>query len=362
MHGTAEAGNAATPGFEAKRRFIRSTASQADLTQSVDERETHMSWLFFLGDRVLKLKKPVRLPYLDFTTLEAREFFCREEVRLNARLAPGVYLGVLALQADQGKLSLLTEDRLPAPGRTVDWLVSMRRLPPDHALPARIDQRSIEPHEVDALIERLVDFYRSAPSIDIGAAEYLARLRGMQTANRELLMAPKLRLPDAERLLDRCDAALTRWAPLLAERARQGRIVEGHGDLRPEHVWLTDPPVVIDCLEFSAPLRQVDPFDELAFFAMECALAGAGWVGDRVVAGCADGLDDPPPSALTALYTAHRSLLRARLAMAHLLDAQPRTPQRWPLQADRYFGRARAALDRLDEVEAISPEHRRGIP
>lgn len=363
MHGTCcEAGDADTPGFEAKRRFIRSTASQADPAQSVDECETHMSWLFFLGDRVLKLKKPVRFPFLDFTTLAAREFYCREEVRLNARLAPGVYLGVLALQADQGAFSLLPEDRLPAPGRTVDWLVSMRRLPSDHALPARIGQRSVEPREVDALTDRLIRFYRSAPSIGITGAEYLARLRRQQVENRELLMTPTLRLPEAARLLERCDAALTRWAPLLDARARQGRIAEGHGDLRPEHVWLTDPPVVIDCLEFSAPLRQVDPFDELAFLAMECTLAGAGWIGERIVAGCAAGLDQAPPLALIALYTAQRSLLRARLAMAHLLDAQPRTPQRWPLQAERYFAQARIALDRLDEVEAINPEHRPGMP
>ncbi|MDO9313576.1 MAG: hypothetical protein Q7T97_03395 [Burkholderiaceae bacterium] len=354
-----------TPSLEAKRRFIRSTASQADLTQSVDERETHMSWLFFLGDRVLKLKKPVRFPFLDFTTLSAREFYCREEVRLNSRLAPDVYLGVLALHEDRGRLSLLSKDQLPATGRTVDWLVSMRRLPPDRALPALMDLQSVEPRDIDALVGRLVDFYRRAPSIDIAPAEYLTRLRTQQAENRELLMTPRLRLPDAARLLDRFDAALTRWAPLLHERARQGRIVEGHGDLRPEHVWLTQPPVVIDCLEFNERLRQVDPFDEVAFLAMECALADAHWIGQRLVAGCAARLGMAPPPALMALYTAHRALLRARLAMAHLLDSHPRTPHRWPLQAGRYLGRAREALDRLDdpaEAGELIQEGRPGRP
>jgi aminoglycoside phosphotransferase family enzyme len=238
----------------------------------------------------------------------------------------------------------------------------MRRLPPERTLLHLIGKRSVEPRDIDALIERLVAFYRLAPRIDITPEDYLGRFLSQHITDRELLMNPRWRLPDAARALDAFDAALTCWAPALQERAEHGRIVEGHGDLRPEHVWLTDPPVVIDCLEFSAPLRQVDPFDELAFLALECGLAGADWIGERLVTGCAAALGDAPSPALMAIHTAQRALLRARLAMAHLLDPQPRTPERWPLQAGRYLGRALDALDTLAVSAALSPEGRPGNP
>lgn len=353
------------PDLDAKRRFLRSSAAHPGLTEPVHDLETHMSWLFFVGDRVLKLKKPVRFEFLDFSTLADREFYCREEVRLNSRLAPDVYLGLLALQFDAGRFSLVPEAQLPAPGRTVDWLVSMRRLPPERTLLHRIARSRVEPRDIDALVDRLVAFYRAAPSVPIAPDAYLGRFHGQQATNRQVLLMPHLQLPDVARVLDRFDAALTRGAPALRQRALNHCIVEGHGDLRPEHVWLVPTPVVIDCLEFSAPLRQVDPYDELAFLAMECALAGADWIGQRILAGCAGGLGRAPSPALMAIYTAHRALLRARLAMAHLLDSQPRTPQRWPLQAERYLGRAVDALDALDELDdlgVLSQEDRPGTP
>jgi len=113
-------------------------------------------------------------------------------------------------------------------------------------------------------------------------------------------------------------------------------------------VCLLATPVVIDCLEFNALLRQVDPFDELEFLALECELAGAAWIRPLLVEGCAAALGDTPPPALLHLYRAGRALLRARLSLAHLLEPHPRTPARWRPQAQRYLERARQALDELE--------------
>jgi aminoglycoside phosphotransferase family enzyme len=337
----------AAPPTEAKVQFLLSPEAYPPLNQSPTCVETHMSWLFFAGDRVLKLKKPVRYPFLDFSSVQAREFYCREEVRLNARLAPGVYLGVLALQASDGALALLPESRLPAPGRTVDWLVQMRRLPHERTLLRCVLDARVEPHHVDALVAVLVNFYRSAAQVTVSGPEYLAHFQHEQAANRDVLLRPQFELRDAGLALDRFDAALTRWAGLLDERARGGRVVDGHGDLRPDHVYLMDPPVVIDCLEFNTRLRQVDPFDEVMFLSLECDIAGAPWIGPRLLSGCVAALGDTPPGALLQLYTAHRALLRARLAMAHLLDPVPRTPLQWPRRAQPYLERAQQALERL---------------
>ncbi|MDE2297276.1 MAG: hypothetical protein KGK18_03845, partial [Burkholderiales bacterium] len=205
-------------------------------------------------------------------------------------------------------------------------------------------------------------FYRHAPTTGLTAAQYQARLRRGQADNRAVLLRPPSQLRDAARTLDRFDAKLLEHGALLGARAQNGKVVEGHGDLRPEHVWLLKPPVVIDCLEFNARLRQVDPFDEIAFLALECGMAGAPWIGAHLLEGCSIALADRPGAALWWLYTANAALRRARLAMAHLLDAVPRTPARWPPLAQRYLERAQIALDALDALDAVSATTNRGTP
>jgi aminoglycoside phosphotransferase family enzyme len=191
---------------------------------------------------------------------------------------------------------------------------------------------------------RRVVAHRGVPRVELTAQEYLARYQREAAVNREVLLRPQFDPGGAAQALDRFDAALLEQATALGERASTGKVVDGHGDLRPEHVYLVEPPVVIDCLEFNAPLRQVDPFDEIAFLALECEMAGASWIGPRLLAGCAAALGEQPSGALMQLYRAHRALLRARLAMAHLLDPVPRTPQVWPARAQRYIERALLAL------------------
>jgi aminoglycoside phosphotransferase family enzyme len=369
------------PTLDAKRRYLASAAAHPGLPGVVECIETHMSCVFLAGDRVFKLKKPVRFPFLDFSTTGGREFYCREELRLNARLAPDVYLGLLALQvldddagdgtcsaesvgaaagrpreggaeADAGgsephgwRFALVPEHRLPAPGRTVDWLVLMRRLPAQRALHTLIAQGGVQPPDVAALVRVLASFYGRAAKCSLPAATYVAHFQREQAANREVLLRPQFALRGAARALEALDAALLAQATPLGERAAGGHVVEGHGDLRPEHVWLLPTPVVIDCLEFNAALRQVDPFDELAFLALECEMAGAPWIGAQLLAGCTAALTNRPDAALMNLYTAHRALLRARLAMAHLLDPQPRTPAEWAPRAQRYVDRALSALN-----------------
>jgi uncharacterized protein len=336
------------PDLDAKVRFLSSAAAHGAGTEAVDVIETHMSWVFLAMDRVLKLKKPVRFPFLDFSTLADREFQCREEVRLNARLAPGVYLGVRALQWHAGAFALVAPEQLPAPGRTVDWLVLMRRLPQQRMLHRLIAQRQVVDADIDALVALLGRFYRGALTLPVTTAEYTARFHREQAANREVLLRPQFQLQQAKRALDRLDRALLHHEELLHERSALGRIVEGHGDLRPEHVCLLDPPIVIDCLEFNAQLRQVDPFDEVAYLGLECDLAGAPWIAPRLLAGLSAQLQERPSGALVHLYTAQRALVRARLAMAHLLDPQPRSPPKWAPLAQRCVQRALMALDDLE--------------
>ena len=333
------------PDFEAKLRFLKTPESYGESNRNLECIETHMSWVFLTGDRVFKLKKPVCLPLLDFTTVKAREFFCREEVRLNVCLAPGVYLGVLAMQWFEGDFSLLTEAQLPAPGGTVDWLVLMRRLPSYRMLTHMMESHNVFPDDIDALVNLLSDFYRDAPVVPVAASDYVNRFKEKQVSNRGLLLRPKFKLKDAALAIERLDVALLQGDALLGARALCHRVLDGHGDLRPDHVCLLHPPVVFDCLEFSPQLRQVDPFDEISFLGLECDMAGAPWIGAKLTARVAEALCDHPPAALMHFYAAHHALLRARLAVSHLLDPDPRTPEKWLPLAQRYIARALVAID-----------------
>ena len=340
----------AAPDADARQRFLASPAAHAGHAgpvASVEAIETHMSWVFLAGEHALKLKKAVRFPFLDFSTLDAREAACREEVRLNERLASGVYRGLMVLQWRPGTLSLVPEAQADPQAQTLDWLVWMRRLPAQRTLERAIVDGTLSAEAVDALGERLASFYAGATAVAIDGDEYVARFQREQAISREVLLRPQFHLDGAAAALDRFDAALLAQRDAVAQRAQQRRVVDGHGDLRPEHVYLLQPPVVVDCLEFNARLRQVDPLDELAFLGLECALAGAPWVGPRLLQHCRVALHDPAPPVVWTLYTAYRALLRARLAIAHLLDPQPRTPARWTPMAQRYVAHALRTLDAL---------------
>ena len=318
---------------------------------AVETVETHMSLLFFAGDVVYKLKKPVTYDFLDFGTPAARRHACREELRLNRRLADGVYLGLSAITREaDGTLAL------DGRGEPVDWLVRMRRLPADRTLEAAIARGEVAADEIAALAARLCAFYAGAERSAVDADAYVAQLRREHAANCAQLAGEAG--PEGDALLAEVQRFLDADDGLLRDRVAAGRIVDGHGDLRPEHVWLNTPPVVIDCLEFNARLRQVDPFDEVAYLGMECARLGAPWIGPRLLAALSAALGDQPPPRLLRFYVRYRACVRARLALAHLAEPSPRDPQRWPLLARAYL-RVGAAFDPLAEAAATPPESAR---
>lgn len=205
-------------------------------------------------------------------TIPRTAFQSVDQVR-SAMVAPDIYLGVIALQWQGEAFALVPEDQLPARGETVDWLVLMKRLPSHRTLDQLIAARHVAPREMGPLVEVLARFYRGAPVASLSAEDYLARFQYEQAANREVLLRPQFQLRHAGRAIDYLGVALARGENLLRARVAAHRVLEGHGDLRPEHVCLLQPPVVIDCLEFNLALRQVDPFDEVAYLGLDCDCA-----------------------------------------------------------------------------------------
>jgi len=316
-----------------KVAFLSTPAAYPEPVGEVIRHETHMSWVFLAGDKVYKLKKPVRFPYLDFSTLHRREAACREELRLNRRLAPDVYLGVAALVATNKGLSI------GGPGVIVDWLVVMRRLETRCALDRAIEEDRVRTYQLDRLVATLGRFYRHVARAYVSPAAELVTWHRNISRDCRTLLDPRFDLPSGlVRSVERVQRRfLDRRGGVLARRAKERRIVDGHGDLRPEHIWLTDGVKIIDCLEFNAQLRTVDPFDEIAYLSLECERLGAAWVGDYVKRGVARALHDDPGHELFLFYRIHRAALRARLAIAHLLEPAPRTPEKWPQRTRAYL-------------------------
>ncbi len=329
-----------------KVQFLSSSAAYGDAGGSVEVVETHMSLIFLTGDRAYKIKKPIRLPFADFSTLEARKANCQAEVSLNRRLAPDVYLRVAPMT-----LTPAATLSLDGEGPAVEWVVVMRRLPNRFMLDRLLATGALKPDDIDRLATFLAEFYRRADRSDVAPQDYFARLLAEQGVNREILTRRSFavdhgRLP---LILDRMDAALRLHLPLLEARAAGHCLVDGHGDLRPEHICLTAEIVIFDCLEFDAQLRLIDPVDELAFLGMECELLGAPWLGTALLERVSGELSDKAPVGLFHLHFARRAVLRARLTLAHLLDPSPRQPEKWEPLAARYLSLAEQALDRLTQ-------------
>jgi len=325
--------------IHAKVRFLSSAAAYGSTTH-VEAIETHMSWVFLTTQSAYKLKKPVKYAFLDFSTPAARAFDCREEVRLNARLAPGIYEDVVPLSYCDGAF------RLGAYGKVVDWLVKMRRLPATEMMDSLILDNRITHRDVEKVAAILSRFYRHAEPVEIRDSDYIAHFSAEHSENCKILPMPRYGLPaeTVQKLLAKVGDTIADKRHLLTDRIRAGAIVEGHGDLRPEHICMTDPPVIFDCLEFNRVFRLIDPFDELAFLALECERLGAGWIGP-VLFRQVDGIHgETPDGELIDFYTSFRALLRARLALAHLLDPHPRTPERWVPLAREYIDIAAKAL------------------
>jgi aminoglycoside phosphotransferase family enzyme len=316
----------------AKVAFLSSPEPYGHGGGPVEALETHMSWVFLTADHAYKLKKPVRFPYLDFSSLGRREAACRAELALNRRLAPDVYLGVVPLVVGPSGLAL------GGLGEVVDWLVAMRRLDEATALDTRL-RNHVEDQELDSLAATLAHFYRHARPVYTTPAAHLAGWRDALAYDRCVLLDP--RLPTPRGLVRRIDGVLRRFLEThgadLAERARRRRILDGHGDLRPEHIWLGDKVRIIDCLEFNSALRASDPIDEIAFLDLECERLGAPRAGARIRERVLAELGERPDEALYGFYRCHRAMLRARLSLAHLLEANGRTPEKWPGLARAYL-------------------------
>jgi aminoglycoside phosphotransferase family enzyme/predicted kinase len=301
----------------------------ASLPAPVELRETHAAWVLLSGGRALKLRKPVRYAFLDYSTPERRLAASLEEVRVNETLAPGLYRGVRALCEREGRIELG-----PVDGNAVlDYVVEMRRFDERDTMAALCEQGRLRVEQIEAIAVLLARFHAGAEHCDGGAGAFSARAR----ADAREVIALAGPLPDLERF---AEAALARNAAQLDARAGAGRCRDGHGDLRAEHVVFEQPPLVVDRIEFDPALRRADVGSDIAFLAMDLEARGCGWAAEQLLAAYARAGGDPGDARLRALFAWQRALVRAKVA---LLRDDAAAATKLLALAERYAWRERIA-------------------
>lgn len=301
--------------------LLRPEARGASAEDRASLKTTHASWVVIGGTEVWKLKRPVDLGFLDFRTVMARRQACEDEVRLNRRLAPDVYLGVEPVRRTLQGHAVVGE------GPIVDWAVRMRRLPDHCCASALLRDGRLDGDMLARLAERLATFFATArPTLSFGSAEALRANVEENFAQVAPLVGVVLdgkTYDDIRKFqLEMLDGGAARFAA----RVAGGRIREGHGDLRLEHVYFLPPSTirVIDCIEFNERFRCGDVAGEVAFLAMELEAAERPELAAGFLARFAEAAQDFDLYQVIDFYLSYRAFVRGKVAA--FVAADPGTP------------------------------------
>ncbi len=274
--------------------------------------ETHISWVLLTGRDAYKIKKSVDLGFLDFSTLALRRFYCDEELRLNRRFAPELYLDVIAIGGSVEQPVLGGEPIL-------EYAVHMRRFAQSRIMDRLLARDLITPEHIDKLAEIIANFHSSLPpaaadsshcdiaTIHAAVFENFTHLPSLLNTPDDLDMLKLVRLAS--------EAAFTRCAPLLRLRAATGRVRECHGDLHLGNIAvLNDMPTPFDCIEFSAALRWIDVISEISFTVMDLLQRGQPTLAWRLLNGYLERSGDYQGCGVLRFYLAYRAMVRAKIA------------------------------------------------
>ncbi len=314
--------------------------------EQVEVAETHISYLFFTGEKVYKVKKPVDYGFLDFSTPQKRHFFCLREVELNRRLSPKVYLGVVPIREQRGCL------KIDGSGRTVEHAVEMRQLPRERSLDRMLCRNQVSKADIQRLAARIATFHANAET-----SPEISRLGDLETVRQNIeenfeqtqpYINVCLSREDFDDLAAYSEAFLEVKRELFERRARQGRVRDGHGDLHAGNVFLDDDIHIIDCIEFNDRFRCLDVCEDIAFLAMDLDSYGRHDLSQAFVSAYVQMTGDPEVWDLLDFFKTYRAYVRAKIASfrrdeADLASERAKSEQ----MAQRYFRLAHSFVRRV---------------
>jgi len=285
--------------------------------------ETHISWVLLTGPYVYKIKKPMNFGFLDFTTLESREHFCNEELRLNQRLTDDLYLEVLPITGSA------EAPQLGGSGEVIEYVLKMRQFPQSGLLSTLQANGELTTGQIDEMAQQIADFHINAPRVtvenDLGSPDSVMAPVLQNFEQIRPLISEKSDLLQLDALQAWAESSFERLKPLFAQRKADGFIRECHGDIHLGNATLIDGKVVIfDCIEFNEPFRKTDVYADIGFLAMDLEDRGLKSLSRRLISNYLELTGDYQGLEVLNFYKAYRALVRAKIALFSVpADADP---------------------------------------
>jgi len=316
--------------------FLESPESYPYSPAEVRVIQTHISWVLIASPFVFKVKKPVDLGFLDFSTLEKRHYFCEREIELNRRLCPEIYLGVVPIYITASGFSF------EAQGEIVEYAVKMRELPHGWFLSELLDKTLVGEKEINRVISTLHRFYQSeTPTAEIeqwGTPEKLKISTDENFAQVEPFVGKTISSAAFEAILHFTNRFYIVNENVFCERIQQHRILDCHGDLHLDHAHLTpEATTIFDCIEFNDRFRFIDIANDLAFLAMDFDFEGRSDLGNLLLRNAARELGDAGMLRIANFYKCYRAFVRGKVESIQATEKETTNRQEHEEQADRYF-------------------------
>lgn len=311
-----------------------------DRPQTVAFSETHISLLFFTGRHVYKLKKPVNFGFLDFTTLEKRRFFCEQEVRLNRRLSPEIYLGVVRITEDGKGISLNGQ------GEVLEYAVQMKQIPEDFLMDKLLKGGKVTPEMMERVSEKLVLFYSLAETSEyiqsFAKPERVKQDTDENFEQTERYIDETIPREVYEEVRNRTNRFFRERNDLFYRRIAAGRIRDCHGDLRLEHIFWGEEISIFDCIEFNERFRYTDVAADIGFLTMDVDYHGRGDLNPPLIRAYIEKSGDDEVLDILDFYQCYRAYVRGKVESFRLDDPNiPKEEKREAsIRARKYFALA----------------------
>jgi len=282
-----------------------------DTPKGVEMVQTQMSFVFLTGDYVYKLKKPVNLGYLDYTTLDKRQYYCQKEVELNRRLCPEAYLGVVSIT--QGKDAISVDGE----GEIIEYAVKMRCLPQKAMMDVLLSSNQVSPEMLARVAQKLVEFHQRAETNDsisvFGNLDTITQNTEENFIQTEKYIGNTISQERYQRIKAYTDSFIEHNTNLFHKRTAGGRIRDCHGDLHAAHICFTDGICIYDCIEFNDRFRYCDVASEIAFLAMDLDHYGRADLSHHFANAYIAGSQDSELMGLLNFYKCYRAYVRGKV-------------------------------------------------
>ena len=307
-----------TVGIPSLQKLLLNPEIYPDHPQAVKFIETHISLLFLTGNHVYKVKKPVDFGFLDFTSLGKRKFFCEQEVKLNRRLSPTIYLGVVTITQDDNRIIL------DGKGELVEYAVKMRQIPEEFLMDKLLEKKQVTPRMIEAVSEKLVKFYFAAESNDL-IQSFAKPERVKQDTDENFEQTEKyidVTIPGQvyEAVKNRTNEFFRTKGKIFHQRIATDRIRDCHGDLRLEHIFWGDEISIFDCIEFNERFRYTDVAADIAFLAMDLDYHSRQDLSEHLIRTFIGESGDQELVEVLDFYKCYRAYVRGKVESFRLDD------------------------------------------